>query len=161
MVRKAEKNELTLLMEIYHAAQRFMAETGNPNQWKTVHPPQAMIEEDIEIGRLYVVEREGKIAGVFMFEIGDDPTYLKIDDGSWLEDSDYGVIHRIASCIGARGVVREATEFALEKIGHIRIDTHEDNKIMQHVLEKIGYQRRGVIYVYDGTPREAYEYVAK
>lgn len=161
MVRKAEKNELSQLMELYCAAQRFMAETGNPNQWKNVHPPRAMIEEDIELGRLYVVEREGEVAGVFMFEIGEDPTYLKINAGSWMEDSPYGVIHRIAARVGARGVVREATEFALKEIGHIRIDTHKDNKIMQHVLEKIGFQRRGVIYVYDGTPREAYEYVAK
>ena len=94
-----------------------------------------------------------------MFEIGDDPTYVKIDDGAWIEDSAYGVIHRIAARIGARGVVREATDFALSKIDHIRIDTHADNKVMQHVLEKIGFRRCGVIYVYDGSPREAYEYI--
>ncbi len=161
MVRKALKNELPELMEIYKAAQRFMAETGNPTQWGTFHPALPMLEEDIEIGRLYVIERDGSIAGVFMFEIGEDPTYKVIEDGAWLSDSPYGVIHRIAARIGAKGVVREAAEFALTLIDHLRIDTHEDNKIMQHVLEKLGFQRCGVIYVYNGTPREAYEYISK
>ncbi len=161
MVRKALKNELPELMELYKAAQRFMAETGNPTQWGTFHPAFSMLEEDVELGRLYVIERDDGIAGVFMFEIGEDPTYIEIDNGSWLDDSPYGVIHRIAARIGAKGVVREAMNFALTRIGHIRIDTHENNKIMQHVLEKNGFRHRGVIYVYDGTPREAYEYVSK
>jgi hypothetical protein len=161
MIRKAVIQDLPAIMEVYRGAQGFMAQTGNPTQWGNFYPTIPMLEEDIALNRLHVIVRDNDICGVFMFAIGEDPWYAVIDNGEWLDNSLYGVIHRIASCIGARGVVREATEFALEKIGHIRIDTHEDNKIMQHVLEKIGYQRRGVIYVYDGTPREAYEYVAK
>lgn len=161
MIRKANKNELPEIMELYRAAQRFMAENGNPTQWGTFHPTLAMLEEDIELGRLFAVDRDGVLSGVFMFEIGEDPSYAVIEQGEWLEDSPYGVIHRIAAKLGAKGVVSEATEFALQKIGHLRIDTHEDNKIMRHVLEKIGFQPCGVIYVYDGTPRVAYEYLAK
>jgi hypothetical protein len=32
---------------------------------------------------------------------------------------------------------------------------------MQHVVEKHGFQRRGIIYIADGTPRIAYEYIEK
>ena len=35
----------------------------------------------------------------------------------------------------------------------------EDNKIMQKVLLKNGFQETGIIYVEDGTPRIAYEKV--
>ena len=51
MVRKAKKDELTELMALYKAAQQFMAETGNPTQWGNFHPPLAMLEEDVELGR--------------------------------------------------------------------------------------------------------------
>ena len=37
------------------------------------------------------------------------------------------------------------------------IDTHEKNKTMQHVVEKLGFKRCGIIYIEDGTPRIAYQ----
>ena len=41
-----------------------------------------------------------------------------------------------------------------------RADTHADNKIMQHLLEKNGFTRCGVIHVADGSPRFAYQKLA-
>lgn len=41
----------------------------------------------------------------------------------------------------------------------MRIDTHADNHIMQHVIEKAGFQRCGIIFTDDGTPRIAYQKV--
>ena len=42
----------------------------------------------------------------------------------------------------------------------LRADTHADNKIMQHLLEKNGFTRCGIIHVADGTPRIAYQKLA-
>jgi RimJ/RimL family protein N-acetyltransferase len=39
----------------------------------------------------------------------------------------------------------------------MRCDTHKDNKIMQHTLEKNGYKYCGVIYLDNGDARVAYE----
>lgn len=39
----------------------------------------------------------------------------------------------------------------------MRIDTHENNKVMQHLIKKNGFQECGIIYVEDGSPRIAYE----
>ena len=44
-------------------------------------------------------------------------------------------------------------------IPSIKIDTHEQNLGMQHILRKNGYTYCGVIYVEDGTKRLAYEKV--
>ena len=44
---------------------------------------------------------------------------------------------------------------------HLRIDTHEDNRIMQRAVEKLGFHRCGIIYVSDGSPRIAYERMAE
>ena len=87
-----------------------------------------------------------------------DPTYAVIEDGSWMSDGIYGTIHRIASD-GSGGIVRAAVEFGKTKCSHLRIDTHKDNLVMQHVVEKLGFSRRGIIYVSDGSPRIAYEMV--
>jgi len=37
------------------------------------------------------------------------------------------------------------------------MDTHADNKPMQHLAEKHGFTRCGIIYTGDGSPRIAYE----
>lgn len=50
-----------------------------------------------------------------------------------------------------------ALDFGFEKVENIRIDTHKDNKIMIHLLEKYGFKRCGVIVVDDGTDREAFQ----
>jgi len=42
-------------------------------------------------------------------------------------------------------------------IWHLRIDTHRDNKIMQHNLTKHGFSYCGVIYLASGDERLAYQ----
>ncbi len=159
MIRTAVAADLPQILEIYDAARRFMRANGNPNQWAGGYPYKEILVEDIDIGRLYVCERENALRGVFMFEIGVDPTYIYIEDGEWLDDSEYGVIHRIASDGKTKGVFAECLGFCLEHIKHIRIDTHDDNLPMQHTLSKNGFKRCGIIYLPDGAPRIAYERV--
>ena len=42
-------------------------------------------------------------------------------------------------------------------LSHLRIDTHRDNLIMQHILPAAGFQKCGMIYLTDGSLRIAYE----
>lgn len=158
MVRKATVKDIERIAEIYAAARAFMRETGNPTQWSGGYPHRELTGCDIKEGKLYVVEKEGVLCGVFYFNIGVDPTYLKID-GAWGSDTPYGVIHRIASDGTARGVFGEALGFCKQQISHIRIDTHEDNTVMQSVLAKHGFKYCGTIYLANGDPRRAYELI--
>ncbi len=82
-----------------------------------------------------------------------------IEDGNWLSDEPYGTIHRIASDGTVSGVVKMAVEYCRKTILNLRIDTHEKNKTMQHVVEKIGFIRCGIIYLEDGSPRIAYQLI--
>ena len=50
-------------------------------------------------------------------------------------------------------------DFVLSKISHILIDTHADNKVMQHVLDKNGFKHCGTVYMDNGEPRIAYELI--
>ena len=156
-VRQAKWEDFDRILEIYAVARDFMAKTGNPTQWGTNYPPVDMLEGDIPAGNLYVVEDEA-IHGVFAYFTEPDPTYGYIEDGEWLDDSPYGTIHRVAAD-GSGGVFTAVLNYAAVRNPHVRIDTHEDNRVMQHVLEKHGFQRTGIIYLEDGDPRIAYEKV--
>lgn len=156
-VRLAREEDLPRILEIYEYARALMARTGNPKQWGKTNPPRKTLEADIPAGNLYVVE-DGKIHGVFAWFTAPDPTYAYIEEGSWLSDTPYGTIHRVAAD-GSGGVFGAVMAFAEKRIAHIRIDTHHDNKVMQHVLEKYGFSRRGIIYLANGDPRIAYEKV--
>ena len=160
-IRHAVEADLPRLMEIYAYARDFMAAHGNPTQWGPTHwPPQELIRQDIECGKSYVCEENGRIAGVFYYDFGKDiePAYNVIEDGSWKDDSPYGVIHRIAGDGSVKGVGAFCINWALTRCGHLRIDTHPDNKVMQNLLAKLGFERRGIIHVpEDEYPRFAYE----
>lgn len=102
------------------------------------------------------MEEADRICGVFAFIIGADPTYERIDGGQWLNDRPYGTIHRIAGDGTVSGLLEKSLDFCFGLIDTVRIDTHEDNKIMQHVIKKNGFDYCGIIYSADGSPRLAY-----
>lgn len=160
-IRKTNESDFATVMKIYARAREFMAETGNPNQWgPTKWPPEALVHQDIATGKGYVCVEDGRVVGTFFFDHGEDiePTYRTIEDGSWAVDGPYGVVHRIASDGSVRGVGAFCIGWALEQCGHLRIDTHADNVVMQSLLAKLGFERRGIIHVVeDSYPRLAFE----
>ena len=162
IIRKSSVQDLNRIMEIYAYAREFMAQHGNPNQWgPTNWPPEALIRADIADGNSYVcVNDEGKVVGTFFFVQGKDiePTYREITEGAWLDDSPYGVVHRIASDGSEKGIGTFCLSWAYSRCGHLRIDTHGDNAVMQNLLRKEGFVHCGTIYVEeDNDPRLAYE----
>ncbi|MBS5114313.1 MAG: N-acetyltransferase [Erysipelotrichaceae bacterium] len=158
MIRQANFNDLKTIMEIYDIARVYMLNSNNPTQWKEGYPSQALIENDIKQGHLYVIEYHHQIHGVFMFFVGKDPTYDNIENGQWLNELDYGVIHRVASDGKVKGIFNECVAFCKQQINNLKIDTHFDNQTMQHVICKNGFKKCGVIYVEDGTARIAYQW---
>ncbi len=143
-VRKATIQDMDVLMEIYDTARKFMVANGNPTQWPEGYPSKKILLKDMEAEHLYVYEKNGEIEGSFVFFIGEDPSYAKID-GNWLNDKPYGVIHRIASRQRIGHVGQSILDYCFTKINNIRIDTHKDNIPMQNMLKKNGFVYVGVI----------------
>ena len=48
-------------------------------------------------------------------------------------------------------------DWSFSREGNIRIDTHRDNKIMQHNILKYGFSYCGIIYLLSGDERLAYQ----
>lgn len=161
MIRKTTEQDFETVTGIYAHARAFMAAHGNPNQWgPTQWPPETLIHADIALGRSYVCEHEGRVVAVFFFDQGKDiePTYAQITEGAWRDPSPYGVVHRIASDGTVRGAGAFCIDWAYARCGHLRIDTHGDNAVMQRLLTRLGFVHCGTIYVReDHDPRLAYE----
>ena len=159
VIKKAQAGDLPRILEIYAYAREFMKRTGNPNQWKENAPQKEVLEADIRAGQLYVVRQKNRMTGVFALVIGKDPTYAQIEQGAWISESEYGTLHRVAGDGTVHGLFRRIVLFSEEKIGHLRIDTHADNHIMQHLILKNGFEQCGIIHIADGSERIAYEKV--
>lgn len=159
-IRKANTEDLEQILSIYAAAREFMVATGNPRQWAArCWPPEELIRRDIAREKCHVCEDAGELLAVFFYDFGKDidPCYAVIEQGCWGSGEPYGVVHRIAARAGS-GAGKECINWAFAQCGHLRIDTHGDNKVMQRTLEKLGFSRRGIIHVAeDNDPRIAFE----
>lgn len=155
MIRKAKPEDLPRILEIYAYARQFMRDNGNATQWGDGAPAESTLRADMAAGKLYVLEGNG-LHAVFALIPGNDPTYAEID-GAWLSQAPYATLHRVASNGTQHGIMDCVVAFAKTQYPHLRIDTHRDNKIMQHVIAKNGFVYCGVINTKDGTPRLAYE----
>ena len=160
-IRKTTLSDLPLVMEIYAHARSVMAKSGNRTQWGDVWPPESLIRKDIEEGKSYVCEKDGTIAAVFFYDYGKDieSSYAVIHNGTWMSEAPYGVVHRIATAEEGTGIGAACINWAYEKSGgHLRIDTHENNTVMRHVLESLGFSYCGMIDIVEDTdPRMAFE----
>ncbi len=157
-IRPAIYNDLPEIMSIYGIARDFMYSTGNIGQWIDGYPTEQFISEEIKAGHSFVCEnQDGEIAGTFCFIIGEDPTYLKIFDGQWLNNEPYGTVHRIASSGKVRGVARACFEWCFTQCQNIRVDTYKKNLVMQHILKDLEFQYCGIIFLSDGAERLAFQ----
>ena len=158
IIRKAVADELDSIMVVLDAAKRIMRSSGNMRQWTDGYPSEDVIRKDIANGNGYVVEDDGRVTGYFAFIASPEPTYSRIYDGAWLDDSlPYHVIHRIGSYPDVHGIFRSIIEWCRSEDANLRIDTHRDNLIMQHNILKHGFVYCGIIFLESGDERLAYQ----
>ena len=177
VIRPATPADIPALRPVFEAAKAIMRADGNHDQWSAPgFPDDSLLLRDIARGGGFVIENrwpvgaghdEGKtvmpgltghlaIVAYFALLPSPEPTYDVID-GAWLTDGPYGVIHRMASYPNVHGIFSTVIDYALSRYSHLRIDTHRDNRIMQHLIEKHGFTYCGIIWLEDGTERLAYE----
>ncbi len=157
-IRPTIYNDIDALMAIFAHARSQMAADGNPTQWGDGYPSREQLMSDIQRGVSYIVEHNGQPCATFVFIIGKDPTYAHIEDGEWLDNTmPYGTIHRIASNGEQRGIFNTVLHWCSAQCSNIRIDTHQANKRMIHLVEQAQFTRCGIIYTRNNSPRIAYQ----
>ena len=157
-LRTATEADIPAIMKILEAGRDIMLASGNLNQWPQGYPTEEMVRRDIGPGYGKVMEDGGRIVAYFACIPSPDPTYAVIYDGAWEDDEKpYYVVHRIASFPQVHGVFKTMMEYLDALTDNIRIDTHKDNKIMQHNLAKYGFKYCGIIHIASGAERLAYQ----
>ena len=159
--------DVPIIMSFIHDAQVYLASL-KIDQWQDGYPDEEKIELDISNNDSYIVLDDTEtIIGTTVFTTKKEHAYKSIK-GQWVtnENAEYGVIHRLA--VGgkyrklglARFVFKECHKrLKSQNIGSLRIDTHEGNKGMQHLLKDLGYVYCGIILLESGDERLAFEKV--
>ena len=161
--RKSSKADLNKIMGIIKQAQDYFKEQGI-DQWQNNYPNKEVIKSDIEREESYVLSKDDNIVATTVISFDKEKTYDSIYDGKWSSNGKYAVIHRIAVDNNYKGlglshkIFKYVEELCKTKnINSIKIDTHEDNIVMQNLLNKRGFKYCGIIYLEDGDKRLAFE----
>lgn len=159
-IRLAVTDDVERIIEVLGAAKQVMRNSGNMNQWIDGYPDENAVIADIERSGGVVVEDDGEVVAYFAFLPSPEPTYAKIYQGAWLDDTmPYHVVHRMGAIPAAKGIFASAMDYCFSQDPNIRIDTHRDNKIMRHLVEKHGFAYCGIIYLDNGDERLAYQLI--
>lgn len=162
----AKKEHIDEMMKITDDAKSQLKNLGL-DQWQKGYPSREVWESDAGLGCTRLAVEDGKILGIFAFQITPDASYYEID-GKWLSDGEYASMHRVCVADDAKGkgVAGQMFNHGFEmarKLGlkAMRIDTHPGNIPMRRALTKAGFVACGDIKIVggceDGDPRIAFE----
>ena len=161
-MRLANRNEAKACYQCIEDARAYHKALGF-EQWHPDYPTEQTILDDIAQNIGYAFVKNNEVVGYCCMVFGNEPAYNNID-GAWKTDKPYAVVHRMAFSSKARGGGLSREAFRLIKdyclvnhIDAIRVDTQEENKVMQHILDREGFAYCGLIQ-FDGGPKLAYEW---
>lgn len=151
MLRLAKREDMQAILQITQDAVAFLAQ-NQVDQWQDGYPNKDVFCDDMAKNQLFVYEVDGNVIGVSVIQTLAEPTYETIE-GAWLTNQTYAVIHRCGVRQSLRGnhygkQMFQAIEHYVKEtlmLSSIRIDTHEDNHVMQNLLNRLNYHYCGVI----------------
>ena len=165
--RKATIDDLSQVMEAVEDSRELLKEQGN-GQWQDGYPNQQDFENDIHNQRLFVIDdvhNPKEIVGVMALTYYEEG-YHHLYEGQWLSDLPYMVMHRVALKKKFRGqgygkALFQAFIEQAKKEGFrsLRIDTHEGNGIMRHLISSFGFQLCGRVILPPNKDRMVFEKV--
>ena len=163
-VRPATKDDLGYVMTCVKRLKREYFEANNIPQWQGDYPAKSDFAADLEAKRLFVMYIGECLVGFASVGFEDEPTYSEVEGGSWKENGDYAVVHRFCINPDWHGMGMGTALMGLADklceargVSAVRADTHEQNVGMIRLLEKCGFERRGIIHLANGDPRIAFE----
>lgn len=119
------------------------------HQWDDVYPSKAILNADIENQHMYLIEVEGRVAGITVINEDQSPEYASV---GWKHSGRALVVHRLtihpdyqrrklASCLMDFAEEMAATE----KYDCVRLDAFTRNPAAFAMYERRGYRRAGIV----------------
>lgn len=162
MIRRANNSDIEAIMGIISDAQAALRKLGI-DQWQDGYPTAEIIMLDIESNAGYVYVEDNMVVGYAAIVLTGEIAYKQIDEHMWGTGEDYVVVHRLCVSKGytrngiALSLMRKAKELAIEAgYSGFRIDTHRGNVRMLSMMDRLGFEYRGIIR-YDSGERLAYD----
>ena len=159
MIRLATKEDMPQLLRIYARARAFMAEMGNPTQWKNGYPSEEALLDEIAGAYLHVITDDETGIPWGAFVLRDYDPYYEYIEGAWLSDSPYGVLHKVASDGTHKGMFKICADFAKSRYDHLRIDTFHKNIPMQSAIKQNGFVHCGTVFLENDEPFMAFSWL--
>ena len=167
--RKATINDIDQIMEAVEDSRELLKAQGN-GQWQGNYPNKDDFVNDINNNQLFVVVDKNNaslIVGVCAITHYEED-YQRPFEGKWLTDLPYLVMHRVALKKEYRGQGYGKKLFdvfieraKVEGYRSLRIDTHERNDIMNHLIASYGFIRCGKAILTPNKERILYERVLR
>lgn len=155
IVRKGEFKDLLGIISVIDDAKELFR-LNSSNQWQDTdgYPNDKAFIKDFAENEVLVCTDGELIIGVLVVSFQAEECYKNIVQGEWLNNNPYAVIHRLAvkKEYYHKGVAKQLldkAEYLILKKGiyDIKVDTHEQNIAVQHLLESFDYIYTGVIYL--------------
>ena len=145
-IRKATSFDIPAIMAIVKNVVPIMQAAGN-FQWSDDYPNTEIFEQDVKLNQLWVAEVDNEIAAVAAITTDQYPGYATVG----LDTSQEAiVVHRLAVDPKHQGkkiagaLMNEAEQEAIRRdIRFLRIDTNTENKAIQNLFIKLGYNFSG------------------
>jgi len=161
MIRKASLEDLKDIMEIIKQTIVGMSSYNN-NQWDENYPKEKDFINDIQKEDLFVIERDGKIAG-FICINKEEP--VEYDELNWTLNEPAMVVHRmsVSPVYRRNGIGTELMKFTDElalknNLSYLKTDTYSINPNMNALFVKCGYKLIGEMsYLGKEKPFNCYE----
>lgn len=157
MIRRADNRDIEPIMHIVRSAQEALRDLGI-DQWQDGYPSTEAIAADIEqaVGYVYC-DNDDHVVGYAAIVLTGEEAYSQIADDAWGTPDDYVVVHRL--CVDGtsrrNGIAVKLMQHAANiarraNIEAFRIDTHRGNIRMLAMLDKLGFEYRGIVYYTSG-----------
>ena len=161
--RKAILEDIDDIMVAVEDSRSLLKEQEN-GQWQDGYPNKDDLINDINNGRLFAItDDNNKVIGVCALTYREEE-YHHLYEGKWLTDLPYMVMHRVAlkkECRG-KGYGKKLFELFIEQakkegFHSLRIDTHEGNSTMRHLIELYGFAFCGRVILTPNKDRMVFE----
>ena len=169
-VRLAIEKDFTQILDIINYAKKCLKNDGI-DQWQDGYPNLQTIKTDFEKQQLYVHVKnnenseDNNIVNAFCaIELEKSNMYENDLQGTWGYSGKYASVHRLAVSEKSKGkgYAKELLNYAIRiaqknNCKSLRIDTHNKNEKMKHLIIKTGFTYRGILRYNDTSFRNAYD----
>lgn len=159
---KGKPDQLETIFSLLQACAADMRDQGIA-QWNENYPLLKDVQKDLFSQSLYIVQIEGNLAGIVVFDENQSPEYIDVE---WeFTKGKIGVIHRLAvhPQFQGKGIARKLMDYIevfakKNQYQSIRLDAYSQNPRTLKFYQNRGYKKCGEIYFpYRDDPFDCFE----